>query len=101
SIRVFHVTGVQTCALPILVQVAPQQFAQPEGLRTALDEGDVVDREAVFERREPIELLENGLGGEAGLDADDEPQAVLAIGQVGEIGRASCRDIVCVYGAAV
>ena len=71
-----------------VVEVDAQQLAQAEGLRAAGDEGDVVDREALFQRRMPVELLEHGLGAEGGLDADDETETVLTVGQVGDVGDA-------------
>ena len=75
--------------LDAVVDVDLQQLAQPEGLRAAVDERDVVDVERVFERRQPVELLEHGVGAEAGLDADDEPQAVVAVGEVGDVRDAA------------
>ena len=45
--------------------------------RLALDERDVVDAEVLLHRRQLVELLEHGVGVEAVLDLDDEPQAVL------------------------
>ena len=68
-----------------VIEVDAKQFAQAEGLRSAVDQGDVVDAEAVFERGVPVELLENGLRAESGLDADDEPQAVRAVAEVGDV----------------
>ncbi len=62
---------------------------RPERARAAVDERDVVDAEAVFERREAVELLEHGIRTEPGLDADDEPQSVLAVGEVGDIRDAA------------
>ena len=74
--------------LDAVVEVDLQQLLEPERLRLALDERDVVDAERVLERRQPVELLEHRLRVEAGLDADDESQAVVAVGQVGDVGDA-------------
>ena len=38
--------------------------------------------------REPVQLVEHRLRVEAGLDADHEPQAVIAVGQIGDVGDA-------------
>ncbi len=72
-----------------VVEVHLEQLAESERLRTAADQGDVVDREVLLERREPVELLEHRIGAEAGLDADHQPQPVLAVGEVGDVRR--CR----------
>ena len=71
-----------------VVDVDLEQLAQPEGARLAVDERDVVDAERVLHRRQPVELLEHRLGVEAVLDLDDEPQAVLAVGEVLDVGDA-------------
>ena len=39
-------------------------------------------------RRLPVELLEQRLGDEAVLDLDDQPQAVVAVGEVLDVGDA-------------
>ena len=61
---------------------------RPEGARLAVDQGDVVDAEGVLHRRQLVELLEHGLGVEAVLDLDDQAQAVLAVGEVLDVGDA-------------
>ena len=43
---------------------------------------------AVLHRGQPVELLEQRLGVEAVLDLDDQPQAVLAVGEVLDVGDA-------------
>jgi len=58
----------------------------PERARLAVDERDVVDREGLLEGRVAVELLEHGLGVEAVLDLDDQPQAVMAVREVGDGG---------------
>ena len=68
-----------------VVEVDLQQVAQAKGLRPAAHERDVVDREALLERGEPVELLEHGIRAESGLDADHEAQAVRAVGEVGDV----------------
>src|SRR5690606_21287692 len=65
-----------------VVEIDAKQLAQAERVRTAADEGDVIDRETVLERGEAIQLLEHGIRAEPGLDADDQAQAVLAIREV-------------------
>ena len=71
--------------LDAVVEVHPQQLAQAERLRLPGDEGDVVDAERVLERGQPVEVIEDGLRVEPGLDPDDEAQAVVAVGQVGDV----------------
>src|SRR5690606_21335085 len=44
---------------PVL-QVHPQQLLESEGARLPFDEGDVVDRERVLERRVAEQLLQDG-----------------------------------------
>ena len=68
-----------------MVDVDLQQLAQSESAWSAIDEGNVVDIEALFERSELVELLANGIRAESGVDADDEPKAVLAVGEVGDV----------------
>src|SRR5690606_2588679 len=41
GIRFFHVTGVQTCALPICIRVEDEQLAQADKLKTIGYLGDV------------------------------------------------------------
>ena len=70
------------------VDVDLEQVLEAHGARLALDERHVVDAEVLLHRRQLVELLEDGLGVEAVLDLDDEPQAVLAVGEVLEVGDA-------------
>ncbi len=65
-----------------------EQLAEAQGARRPVDERDVVDAEAVLERGVLVELLEHGRRVEAGLDADDEPQPVVPVGQVVDVGDA-------------
>src|SRR5690606_40274052 len=76
GIRDFHVTGVQTCALPISQRPPAAQ-----------DHGGGAETED--------EQLPGGDVGESGGQAGDEVDAALDHRggvQVGEIGRASCRE---------
>ncbi len=61
-----------------------EQLLEAERARLALDQADVVDAERVLHRREPVELLEHGVGVEAGLHLDHQPQPVAAVGEVGD-----------------
>ena len=70
------------------VRVDAQQLLEPEGARLAVDECDVVDAEALLHRRQLVELLEYRFGVEAVLQFDDEAQAVVAVGQVLDVGDA-------------
>ena len=69
-----------------VVDVDPQQVAQAQHPRLAVDQGDVVDPERVFHRGQAVQLLEDGLGNEAAADLDHQPQPVPAVGQVGQVG---------------
>ena len=65
-----------------------EQLLEPQRARLSLDERHVVDAERVLHRRQPVELLEDGVGVEAVLDLDDQPQSVLAVGEVVDVGDA-------------
>ena len=65
-----------------------QKLSQPQGVGLAVHEGDVVDAEGVLQRRVPVELGEHRLGVVAVLDRDDQARAVLAVGEVGDVGDA-------------
>src|SRR5690606_28832866 len=82
GIRDFHVTGVQTCALPIYVlelgvvavRVVAQEFAMPVGDGDAIEEGWAAERvkhgigaEVRLDLGEPIEVD----GGEKCVDRGD------------------------------
>src|SRR5690606_40142471 len=85
GIRDFHVTGVQTCALPIFEQ-----------LLAFLREGPDVHLEC----RTP-EYLVRRIAGEAGETfVDLDVAGAVPLGD-GEIGRASCRERVERWGGAV
>ncbi|GAA3101960.1 hypothetical protein GCM10020001_018730 [Nonomuraea salmonea] len=71
-----------------VVDVDLQQLAQPERAGLVVDQRDVVDAERLLHRREPVELFEDRLGDEAVLDLDDQPQALVAVGEVFEVGDA-------------
>ena len=71
-----------------VLDVDAEQFLEAERARLAVDQGDVVDAERLFHRREPVQLGEDGLGVEAGPDLDDQVQAAVAVGQVLEVGDA-------------
>src|SRR3546814_2466143 len=76
------VTGVQTCALPILLIGVPKEIKSHE-YRVGLVPASV--REAVHHGHAII--VESGAG--AGIGFDDAAYS--------EIGRASCRERVCQY----
>src|SRR5690625_6458812 len=87
GIRDGHVTGVQTCALPISQPLgAADRLGQPHGLRPgrrAAASGADIDLDIDLDpRAEP--------GGGAGEIAD-----------IGQIGRASCRERVEIPASAV
>ncbi len=70
------------------VDVDGQQLPQPQGARLPVDERDVVDPEAVLQRGQLVELLQDGLGVEAVLDLDDQVQPALAVGEVLQVADA-------------
>src|SRR5690606_40785860 len=78
GIRDFHVTGVQTCALPISRDPCVERVARR-----------AVDRQATH-RAEPdlLALMAAGLAARAVAGGE-------LVQRRGEIGRASCRESVC------
>ena len=54
----------------------------------AIDERHIVDAEGFFQWRLFEELLQQSLRVKAVLDLDDEPSALLAVGEVFDIGVA-------------
>src|SRR5207253_5871788 len=91
GIRDGHVTGVQTCALPILVQNVldgrDAELLRQDTPLTAAEEAMLI--EVITRQREPsvidalVALLKAGRGPRRILDA---------IQVAAEIGRASCRE---------
>src|SRR5690606_40958123 len=86
GIRDFHVTGVQTCALPIYIPVLSEESA--EGVATATRRQwprlwvvDPLDGTREFVKR----------NGEFTVNIALVDQGVPVLGVVQEIGRASCR----------
>jgi hypothetical protein len=65
-----------------------EQLLEAERARLAVDQGDGVDAEGVLHRGQAVELLEQCLGHEAVLHLDHEPQPVLAVGEVLDVGDA-------------
>ena len=82
------VRGASAYDVDAEVRVDAQQLLEPEGARLTVDECDVVDAEALLHRRQLVELLEHRFGVEAVLQFDDEAQAVVAVGQVLDVGDA-------------
>ena len=71
-----------------VVEVDLEQLLEPERARLAVDQGDGVDAEGVLHRGQLVELLEQRLGVEAVLDLDDQPQPLVAVGEVLDVGDA-------------
>src|SRR5690606_41072996 len=96
GIRVFHVTGVQTCALPIS---APQ-------LRDAAASTVVFHCRSGMRTRANAAALEAAAGGrevlllDGGIDAWKQA-GLPVVREAGEIGRASCRERGMIEEAAV
>src|SRR5690606_40733631 len=89
GIRDFHVTGVQTCALPISGDDAGGGRLQEVARDRRVDQqADLLARHAAVGDR----LLGGQGGGLGGLH--------VALPQPPEIGRASCRERVLISGAA-
>src|SRR5690606_39537265 len=98
GIRDFHVTGVQTCALPIL-GVPPHQVA-----KTLIME-DEQARPLIVIMHGDCEVSTKNLARQTGAKkigpcAPDTAQRHSGY-QVGEIGRASCRERVSIAVVAV
>ena len=67
-----------------VVDIDLQQLFEAKGLRTAADEGDVVDGEHVFHRRRSIQLFKHRFRVESRFDFNDELEPVLPVGEVGD-----------------
>src|SRR5690606_40164014 len=92
GIRDFHVTGVQTCALPISAPAALLRRREP-------DLGELLAHHRELARRhrqvEGVVAARAALGVEA-LDRAGQPLERLVVTELArdEIGRASCRESV-------
>src|SRR5690606_39386866 len=86
GIRVFHVTGVQTCALPI-------SFTNPAIIGTSVSHNPEWAAEIIGERSNPVGLTwpEVYLLHLAKQAEPDPPPPPLATARRLEIGRATCR----------
>ena len=71
-----------------VLDVDAQEVQEPEGARLPFHEGHVVDPEGVLQRGVAVELEEHGLRVEPVLHLDDEPHAVVAVGQILHAGHA-------------
>src|SRR5690606_39758957 len=97
GIRDFHVTGVQTCALPILARAASSaaREVEPEVMAARLAAHDAADVEA-YQRL----LAADEASADAAAPAPAQPAARLYPFFLAQIGRASCRDRGKIPGAA-
>src|SRR5690606_40170537 len=88
GIRAFHVTGVQTCALPIY-EDAQERLGNIEELLTGAQNYSLSNPEADF-----VEFLETvSLVSDADQRDDASNQVtVMTLHAAKEIGRASCRE---------
>src|SRR5207302_4914781 len=92
GIRDFHVTGVQTCALPIYIAAA-EAIGQPLVIEPQLvqDRGvDVVDGQGILD--DGVAKLVGASKREASPEAAARQEQAVAVDVVVEIGRASCRE---------
>src|SRR5690606_39501442 len=89
GIRDFHVTGVQTCALPILLSLDVLRRLDAElGLRAHYSgQGDWFSR--LWDAKTPMELFQDYFKSRVEIEVD-EFAGVLVIRA--QIGRASCRE---------
>src|SRR5690606_40938627 len=95
----FHVTGVQTCALPIFAVYRPQSVGDAAG-RAADPAGQVHDQRPLrgyldVRGKELVMQLPSGAG-----IAEEEVPGVLVVDEMRprslQIGRASCRERVAI-----
>src|SRR5690606_40138201 len=93
GIRSFHVTGVQTCALPICADRMKRGEPGFEMLGLAAEYRDLCTEPGEFDRHA---LAEAGAAAGDG----DHLSVVGAVGKRLEIGRASCRERVEVLGVS-
>src|SRR5690606_40540463 len=100
-IRVFHVTGVQTCALPILMHSLVQDRHYTD---VAIGEPAPVDVVPLVPEDEPLdpELRRNRLRRHvAGYDAGKSIEHAGKVSiRLSKIGRASCRERAWARGVA-
>src|SRR5690606_39745096 len=91
GIRDFHVTGVQTCALPI----SPRALRRVDGeqRRGGVVGGDRVRLRHVLQAALDVAYRAAAVGGELPEQSAVE-RVVRELGVDGEIGRASCRESV-------
>src|SRR5690606_40382209 len=90
GIRVFHVTGVQTCALPISTDAAePARAAQPA--RTTTEDQERLHR-AVLARAAEGEVIVPVAVEVTGRDRARRAAERLGAALAVKIGRASCSD---------
>src|SRR5690606_40161129 len=90
----FHVTGVQTCALPILSRLKNQNQNPGAGVRA--DEGPPMTTEFTNHTATPMGLWDTDnvyhvvapYGGAVALEPSESAQETI---DILEIGRASCR----------
>src|SRR5690606_40377885 len=86
GIRDFHVTGVQTCALPILAASTPLFTRIDPKLIDAMTEASKDTLAAAPATAQPGKKAEAKKEAAPAAPATDAPQ------HVGKIGRASCRE---------
>src|SRR5690606_39874280 len=87
GIRDFHVTGVQTCALPIS-RLRRQWFAKRKGVMALL-------RETIFQQESPLvdsDAANKASDADAALQELGADQAAFGYVTATEIGRAPCRE---------
>src|SRR5690606_39807844 len=91
----FHVTGVQTCALPILSRTAPPQPALAEAVRCR-SLGHPQEAEAPWPKRAPRQGASARSGREKPSSAEGivkaRVESIHRQRRLSEIGRASCRE---------
>src|SRR5690606_40022992 len=89
GVRYFHVTGVQTCALPIYDLLVDGVVAQVGEERRLVDVHEPAHGAPVGGRAEGVPRLVGGARG-GGHDVVGHETPVVGTAR-GEIGRASCR----------
>src|SRR5690606_41142004 len=88
GIRVFHVTGVQTCALPIFDGLPQRRGADAEAAGHVGDGGEAVARRVAPRLDEGVDALRAVVGQALAQDGGEG----VAHGRARKIGRAPCRE---------
>src|SRR5690606_41028055 len=92
GIRDFHVTGVQTCALPICYYLAPSYNSENADQAAPLEVLSEILGSGTTSRFFRSLVVDQSIATSAGTFYDPVAVDLASFGLYAEIGRASCRD---------